>query len=200
MKKSRGSLITFYTMGVAVFFLAGFFLLVVFGAQTYREVAQGQERNNQTRVLLSYLSTCVRTGDRADAVQVVPGAGGGADVAGTEPGAGGGADAAGTEPGAGDGADAVEAVPGSGNMASPMLVVADGDSGYAIRIYMEDGRLLEEYGSLEAAPNSSAAQEIGRTEVFQVEELTKGTFAVTTDAGRTLFSVRSKGGMLYSAR
>lgn len=163
MKKSRGSVITFYTMGVAVFFLAGFFLLVVFGAQTYREVAQGQEKNNQTRVLLSYLSTCVRAGDRENAVQVLP---------------------------------------GSGDEASPMLVVADGDSGYAIRIYMEDGKLLEEYGSLKAAPNSSAAQEIGRTEVFQVEELKEGTFAITTDDGRTLFSVRSGGscGTLFSVR
>ena len=155
MKKNGSSLASFYTMVVAVFFLAGFFLLVVFGAQTYRRAAQGQEQNNQNRALLSYLSTCVRAGDREGAVRVLP---------------------------------------GDGEGASPMLVVADGDSGYAIRIYMEDGRLLEAYGSLEAAPDSSAAEEIGRTKVFQVEELRKGTFAVTTDAGRTLFSVRSGGG------
>lgn len=155
MRKNSGSLVSFYTMAVAVFFLAGFFLLVVFGAQTYRRVSQGQEQNNQSRALLSYLSTCVKAGDGADAVRVQPG-------------------------------------PGDG--ASPMLVVADGDSGYAIRIYMEDGWLLEDYGSMDAAPNASAAQEIGRTKVFQVEELTEGTFAVTTDAGRTLFSVRSGGG------
>ncbi len=152
MKKENGSPITFYTMGVAILFLAGFFLLVVFGAQTYRKVAEGQEQNNRIRALMSYLSTCVRAGDSADAVRMIEGPNGG----------------------------------------SPMLVVADGDSGYAIRIYLEDGRLLEEYGSLEEAPDSSEAQEIGRTESFEVQKLAEGTYAVTTDAGRTIFSVRGR--------
>lgn len=153
MKKNSGSLASFYTMGVAALFLAGFFLLVVFGAQTYRRVALSQERNNQARALLSYLSTCVKTGDGAGAVTLQEG----------------------TERGA-----------------SPMLVIADGTTGYGVRIYLEEGRLLEEYGPLEEAPDSSAAQEIGKTEIFQVEELSRGIFAVTTDAGRTLFSVRGK--------
>lgn len=153
MKKNSGSPVTFYTMGVAALFLAGFFLLVVFGARTYRQVAAGQERNNQTRALLSYLSTCVKSGDRADAVRIQE---------------------------------------GPGEKGSPMLVVADQDTGYGIKIYLQEGSLLEEYSSLDAAPDASAAQEIGRTEVFQVEELSDGTFAVTTDAGRTLFSVRGQ--------
>lgn len=153
MKKNSGSMVTFYTMGVAVLFLAGFFLLVVFGAKTYRAVAAGQEQNNQARALLSYLSACVKAGDRGGAIEI-------------------------REQGAGDD--------------SQMLVVADGDSGYGIRIYLENGRLLEEYGPIREAPDSSAAQEIGRTETFRVEELAEGTYAVTTDGGRTLFHVRAE--------
>lgn len=153
MKKNNGSPITLYTMGVAALFLAGFFLLVVFGARTYRQVAAGQEKNNQARALLSYLSTCVKSGDRAGAIRV-------------------------------------QAGPGEAD--SPMLVVADKNTGYGIRIYLQEGSLLEEYGPLDTAPDSSAAQEIGKTEIFQVEELSEGTFAVTTDAGRTLFSVRGQ--------
>ena len=63
MKKNSGSPVAFYTMGIAVLFLAGFFLLVVFGAQTYRSVAAGQDQNNRSRALLSYLSTCVKAVD-----------------------------------------------------------------------------------------------------------------------------------------
>lgn len=154
MKKNSGSPVTFYTMGVAALFLAGFFLLVVFGAQTYRRVEAGQEKNNQSRALLSYLSTCVKAGDGAGAVWIRQGA---------------------------------------EDDASPVLVVADGDTGYGIKIYQEGESLLEEYSSLDNEPDPSAAQEIGRTRVFQVEEISEGTFAVTTDAGRTLFSVRSEG-------
>ena len=53
MKKSGGSLVGFYTMGVACLFLAVFFLTVVFGAQTYRGIVAGQTGNNEARSILS---------------------------------------------------------------------------------------------------------------------------------------------------
>lgn len=151
MKKYSGSLVTFYTMGIAVLFLAGFFLLVVFGAKTYRSVAGGQEQNNQSRALLSYLPTRVKAVDGRVEIQ--------------------------------------EGIQGDG---SPMLVVTDEASGYAVRIYLDHGSLLEDYGLVDAKPDPSMAQEIGKTEIFQVEELSEGIYAVTTDAGRALFHVRGQ--------
>ena len=150
MKKNSGSPVAFYTMGIAVLFLAGFFLLVVFGAQTYRSVAAGQDQNNRSRALLSYLSTCVKAVDGRVGIRE------------------------GIQEG------------------SQMLVVTAEESGYAVRIYLAEGSLMEEYGSVDGEPDPSAALEIGRTEVFQVEELSAGTYAVTTDAGRALFHVREQ--------
>ena len=51
--RRESSLSGIYTMAVAGVFLAGFFLTVIFGAQTYREIADGQNRNNEARALLS---------------------------------------------------------------------------------------------------------------------------------------------------
>lgn len=59
-----------YTMGIAALFLMGFFLLVVFGAQAYREAADSQARHNEQRALLSYLSTCLKGCDRAGGVYI----------------------------------------------------------------------------------------------------------------------------------
>ena len=53
----------FFTLGIA-----GFFLLVTFGAATYRETVEGQGENNRTRALVSYLSTCLKANDRAGAL------------------------------------------------------------------------------------------------------------------------------------
>ena len=63
MKRTERSPLGFYTIGIAALFLAGFFLLVLFGAQTYRNTVSGQTGNNRTRSLLSYFSTCLRSND-----------------------------------------------------------------------------------------------------------------------------------------
>ena len=70
MKARSGSPLGLYTVGTAALFLAGFLLLVMFGARTYRDVAANQTGNNDARALLSYLSTCVRGSDRAGRVSV----------------------------------------------------------------------------------------------------------------------------------
>lgn len=142
-----------YTMAVAGVFLAGFFLTVIFGAQTYREIADGQNRNNEARALLSYISTCVRMNDTAGAVSV-------SQVEG-----------------------------------EPVLVIADGQSGYAIRIYRYGDSLVEDYGEADGALYPDMAQVIGETEEFRIEELENGAYAVVTDAGRVLFGLRSEKGV-----
>lgn len=128
--------------------MIGFLMLVTIGAGTYRDIAQGQTRNNENRALLSYFSTCARSNDREGAVTVS------------------------WEEG-------------------PVLVIADGDSGFGLRIYQRDGYLLEDYGRMDAALNPDIAQIIGETQEFRVEEQAEGTFVVITDAGRVLFHLRS---------
>ncbi len=142
-----------YTMAVAGVFLAGFFLTVIFGAQTYREIARGQSRNNEDRALLSYISTCVRMNDTAGAVSVSQADG------------------------------------------EPVLVIADGQSGYAIRIYRYGDSLVEDYGEAGGALYPDMAQVIGETKEFRIEELGNDTYAVDTDAGRVLFGLRSEKGV-----
>ena len=142
-----------YTMAVAGVFLAGFFLTVVFGAQTYREIAEGQSRNNEARALLSYISTCVRMNDTPGAVRV------------------------------------------SREEGEPVLVIADGQSGYAIRIYRYGDSLVEDYGEADGALYPDMAQVIGETEEFRSEGLEDCAYAVVTDAGRVLFGLRSEKGV-----
>ncbi len=151
--RRESSLSGIYTMAVAGVFLAGFFLTVIFGAQTYREIARGQSRNNEARALLSYISTCVRMNDTAGAVSV-------SQVEG-----------------------------------EPVLVIADGQSGYAIRIYRYGDSLVEDYGEAAGALYPDMAQVIGETEEFRIEELGDQTYAIITDAGRVLFGLRSEKGV-----
>ena len=151
--RRESSLSEIYTMAVAGVFLAGFFLTVIFGAQTYREIADGQNRNNEARALLSYISTCVRMNDTAGAVSV-------SQVEG-----------------------------------EPVLVIADGQSGYAIRIYRYGDSLVEDYGEAAGALYPDMAQVIGETEEFRIEELGDQTYAIITDAGRVLFGLRSEKGV-----
>lgn len=151
MKQSERSPLGLYTIGIAALFLAGFFLLVLFGAQTYRNAVRSQNGNYQSRSLLAYLSTCVKSGDTDGGVRVRQ------------------------------------------SDSGPVLVVTDGDSGYALRIYQSDGKLMEEYAPVDAELHPESAQTIGRTRVFSVEERS-GMLLVTTDGGRVLLDLRSEGG------
>lgn len=70
MKRGGSTALGLYTMGIAALFLAGFLLLVIFGAQTYRDAVAVQADNNETRAVLSYLSTCIKSNDRSGNVYV----------------------------------------------------------------------------------------------------------------------------------
>ena len=61
MRRDNRSMIGFYTIGIAALFLAGFLLLLVFGARTYRDTVQSQNHNNEVRVVLSWLQSSVQT-------------------------------------------------------------------------------------------------------------------------------------------
>lgn len=70
MKRENGSSLGYFTIGIATLFLAGFLLLVVFGAQSYRSAVAGQNQNMRSRALLSYIVTCVKSNDADNAITV----------------------------------------------------------------------------------------------------------------------------------
>ena len=150
MNERKNSPIGYYTIGIAGLFLAGFFLLVVFGAQSYRNTVAGQNDNMHNRTILSYLSTTVKAYDAADAVSL------------TE------------DPEMGQ-----------------VLVLADGSSGYALRIYHMDGSLLEDYAAVDADLQPEEAQHLGDTERFEVSFLAGNVLKLETDAGSVLLHLRS---------
>lgn len=76
MKEHRFDMTTAYTMGIFVLFLAGFLLLVLFGASIYGQTVDRQRENNSQRALLSYLAVTVRNHDHQGAVSVETGADG----------------------------------------------------------------------------------------------------------------------------
>ena len=153
MKGEKGSPLGYYTIGIAALFLAGFLLLVVFGAQGYRNVVAGQNGNMHSRALLSYLSTTVKGYDEAGAVSVREDA-----------------------------------------SLGPVLSLADGDSGYAVRIYQQNGALLEDYAAADTPLNPVEAQHIGETGLFEAELSSSGLLTLYTDAGSVLVHLRSTEG------
>ena len=149
MKRTEHSPLGWYTVGIAALFLAGFFLLVLFGSLTYRNTVRSQSRNNDARSLTAYLTTSVRANDSENSVSVYD------------------------------------------SPYGTVLSVADGDSGFAFRIYRYGGSLVEDYDRTDADLMPDSAEIIGNTEVFSVEVPSDGLLSVRTDAGRALIAVRS---------
>lgn len=136
-------------IGIAALFLAGFFLLVVFGAQNYRGTVAERSGNMDDRALLAYLSTVAKANDRENSLALQK-----------------------------------DAVYGD------VLIIADGESGFAVRLYHADGALFEDYSRLDAPLSLESAQRIADTDRFEVFE-DGGLISVYTDAGRVLIHQRS---------
>jgi len=153
MKKSYSSPLGLYVIGIAALFLAGFLMLVIFGAQTYRHTVGVQNGNNHTRATLSYVTAAVRAADTAGGVRVE------------------------------------EAVLDDGTV-TQVLSLADGDTGYVLRIYLHEGSLMEEYARAEAPLTPSASNVIGETGLFEVEK-DGPVLRVRTDEGSVLVHLRA---------
>ena len=151
MRENHPSGLGLAMIGMAALFLAGFFLLVVFGAQSYRNTASGREENMETRDLLAYLATVAKANDRAGAVTLR-----------------------------------------SDEILGDVLVIADGDSGYATHLYCYGGALLEDYTRLDGELSPERAERIAATQSFEIY-FSDGLIEVVTDAGRVLIHPRSGG-------
>lgn len=154
MKKSSSSPLGLYVIGIAALFLAGFLMLVIFGAQTYRNTVGVQSGNNRTRATLSYISAAVRAADAEGGVRV-------------------------EEERLADGTD------------TQVLTLLDGDTGFALRIYSADGKLMEEYAAMQVPLTPSAANMVGETEIFEAEIAEGNILKVRTEEGSVRIHLRS---------
>ena len=70
MKKDQSRIIDTYMLLTAVLFLAGFLMMVIFGARSYLAIASTGGDAAQSRLLTSYFHTLVAGNDSADAVEI----------------------------------------------------------------------------------------------------------------------------------
>lgn len=77
-----------------------------------------------------------------------------------------------------------------------MLVLTDaaGNETYATRIYVAEGKLVEEFSSAEAAPGQGQRQIIGQCGEFSVEQLNGQELRLRLDTGSVLVHLRSGSG------
>lgn len=151
MRENHPSGLGLAMIGMAALFLAGFFLLVIFGAQSFRNTASGRGQNMDTRDLLAYLATVAKANDRAGAVTLR-----------------------------------------SDETMGDVLVIADGDSGYATHLFCYGGTLLEDYTRLGGELSPERAARIAATQRFELS-FSGGLIEIVTDAGRVLIHPRSGG-------
>ncbi len=85
------------------------------------------------------------------------------------------------------------AVTVEGAAEAPILVVRDGTSGYAFRIYLHDGQLIEDFAETDAPLSPEAGQVIGETETFDVKK-DGARLHIATDAGAVFVYLRAEGG------
>ncbi len=148
MKQRKSNPILALSIGVVALFLAGFLMLVVFGAHTYRSAVESQYANMDARGLTAYLAAAVKANDSRGTVSVRD-----------------------SDYGA-------------------LLAVSDAESGYELRYYRYEGSLVEELAPVGAALTPDSAQPIGPTEVFTLSERAGKVLTITTDAGRTVLTIR----------
>ena len=89
--------------------------------------------------------------------------------------------------------DTAGAVSVEGTAGAPVLTVRDGDSGYAFRIYLYEGQLVEEFSETDAPLDPESGQVIGKTNTFAVEKDGAG-LRIATDAGSVTVYLRAEGG------
>ena len=73
-----------------------------------------------------------------------------------------------------------------------ILVLEDGDTGFAQRIYLHEGKLVEDYARINAPLHPEDATVIGPTDTFEIRELPGHVLSVRTDEGRVLLHMRSR--------
>ena len=72
----------------------------------------------------------------------------------------------------------------------PGISIADGDTGFAHKIYLADGQLLEEYSRSKMPVNPQTASKIGETSLFEIQYISENLLEIKTDKGASYVNVR----------
>ena len=72
----------------------------------------------------------------------------------------------------------------------PGISIADGDTGFAHKIYLSDGQLLEEYSRTDMPVNPQTASKIGETSLFEIQYISDNLLEIKTDKGASYVNVR----------
>ena len=72
---------------------------------------------------------------------------------------------------------------------NPGILIEDGDTGFAHKIYMKDGALLEEFAKTEADIDPDTATKIGETSLFEARYLSDTLLEIKTDKGASYVQV-----------
>ena len=70
MRRDHDRILGIYTLAIALIFLAGFMLLVVFGARSFLAVSHSRQNGMNGRMLFSYIETLVRSSDSEDCLEI----------------------------------------------------------------------------------------------------------------------------------
>jgi len=73
---------------------------------------------------------------------------------------------------------------------NPGVSIEDGDTGYAHKIYLNNGLLLEEYTKADAPVNPEAATKIGETSQFDIRYISEDLLEIKTDKGASYVHVQ----------
>ena len=72
----------------------------------------------------------------------------------------------------------------------PGISIADGETGFAHKIYLSDGELMEEYSRSDMPVNPQTASKIGETSLFEIEYISENLLEIKTDKGASYVNVR----------
>lgn len=73
---------------------------------------------------------------------------------------------------------------------NPGISIADGETGFAHKIYLSDGQLLEEYSRADMPVNPQTASKIGETSLFEIQYISENLLEIKTDKGASYVNVR----------
>ena len=72
----------------------------------------------------------------------------------------------------------------------PGIQIEDGNTGFAHKIYMQNGDLLEEYSKSDAPANPETASKIGETSTFDISYIDDDLLEIKTDKGASYVYVQ----------
>ena len=72
----------------------------------------------------------------------------------------------------------------------PGLIIEDGTTGFAHKIYLHEGSLVEEYSRTEAPVNPETANKIGETNTLDIIYIADGLLEIKTDKGASYVHVQ----------